>query len=378
MADQRLSQLDPAALPLTGTELAYVVQSGGQRRTTAAALAAVLPEATTTTAGKLSAADKALLSALVAAGLEVTPSGAVVIPHIHGDVAGTIYFHVKNTSGGPLTKGAPVSVVGAVGDTTTLEVVATDPSTPGRTRAQGLLYEDLASNAEGHAVILGELTGVNTAAFTPSSPLWVGATGGTTGTRPASAAQEVATVGRQHASTGTLLVAIQGVEPTAAQIGAAVVGRTAPANLAATASAGTSDEAAPIDHVHRFPDTTVVIPLSGEAANLTVTTLLTVPRWPESRTLTALPLWMVNTAPAGSVAQFDIRVGGTSIFSTLPTIDATEQGSDTAAVAGVFSAAFVAAGHVIAQGSSVAFLCTQIGSTTAGAGVKVALPSRRV
>jgi hypothetical protein len=87
---------------------------------------------------------------------------------------------------------------------------------------------------------------------------------------------------------------------------------------------------------------------------------------------------MVNTAPAGSVAQFDIRVGGTSIFSTLPTIDATEQGSDTAAVAGVFSAAFVAAGQVITQGSSVAFLCTQIGSSTAGAGAKVALPSRRV
>lgn len=244
MADQKLSQLDQAAT-LTGTELAYVVQSGAQKRTTAAALAAVLPEATTTTAGKLSAADKALLSALVAAGLEVTPSGAVVIPHIHGDVAGTIYFHVKNVSGGPLTKGTPISVVGAVGDTTTLEVVATNPSTPGRTRAQGLLYADLANNAEGHAVILGELVGVNTATFVPESPLWVGATGGITGTRPASAAQEVATVGRQHASTGTLLVAIQGVEPTAAQIGAATAAQGAladsavqPGDLASVATSG--------------------------------------------------------------------------------------------------------------------------------------------
>jgi hypothetical protein len=122
----------------------------------------------------------------------------------------------------------------------------------------------------------------------------------------------------------------------------------------------------------------IVIPLTGEAANLTVSTLLTVPWWPEARTLTSLPVWMVNAAPAGSVAQFDIRVGGTSIFSTLPTIDATEQNSTTAAIAGVFSAAFVAAGQLIAQGSSVAFLCTQIGSSTAGAGAKVALPSRRV
>jgi hypothetical protein len=166
--------------------------------------------------------------------------------------------------------------------------------------------------------------------------------------------------------------------PTAAQIGAAAVGSTAGASLAATAAAGTSSEAARADHVHRFPDATLVIPLTGEAVNLTVATLLTVPWWPEARTLTSLPVWMVNTAPAGSVAQFDIRVGGTSIFSTLPTIDATEQNSNTAAVAGVFSAAFVAAGQVIAQGSSVAFLCTQIGSSTAGAGAKVALPSRRL
>lgn len=196
-----------------------------------------LPLASATEAGLQTAEHRELVRKLLAAGVDVTGTNAVVIPHIHGDVAGTIYFHVKNTSGGPLTKGTPISVVGAVGDTTTLEVVATDPSTPGRTRAQGLLYADLASNAEGHAVILGELTGVNTAAFAPSSPLWVAATGGTTGTRPASAAQQVATVGRQHASTGTLLVSIQAPEPTAAQIGADPTGTAAGAVAAHVAAA---------------------------------------------------------------------------------------------------------------------------------------------
>jgi hypothetical protein len=93
--------------------------------------------------------------------------------------------------------------------------------------------------------------------------------------------------------------------------------------------------------------------------------------------LTALPIFMVNTAPTGSVAQFDIRIGGTSIFATLPTIDATEISTATAATPAVFSAAFIAGGQTIAAGSSVSFHCTQIGATVAGAGLKVALPSRR-
>jgi hypothetical protein len=389
-----------------------------------------LPLAGTTEAGLQTPEHRELARKLLAAGVAVTAANAVVIPHIHGDVAGTLYFHVKNVSGGPLTRGTPISVVGAVGDTTTLEVEATNPAVLGVTQAHGILYADLAHNAEGHAVLLGELQGANAGGYALGAPLWVDAAGGLTSTRPASRAQQVATVGRAHATTGTLLVCVQGVEPTPAEMGAATaaqgalagtavqpaalaawwqaissatgravveaadqaaartaigagvsnlaVGATAPSNLAASAAAGTSGDAARADHVHQFPGSTLVIPLTGETASLTVSTLVTVSRWPESRTLTELPLWMVNTAPAGSVAQFDIRVGGTSIFSTLPTIDATEQGSDTAAVAGVFSAAFVAAGQVITQGSSVAFLCTQIGSSTAGAGAKVALPSRRV
>jgi hypothetical protein len=224
MADQKISELTVDA-SLDGSEIVPVVQNGN-KRTTAAAIAATLPDATTSAAGKMTATDKTRLDQLGAddsptfAGLTITSTDPVVIPHIHGDLAGTLYFHVKNTSGGTLTKGTPVSVVGAVGDTTTLEVVATNPGVAGRTHAHGLLYSELANNGFGHAVVLGELQGMNTAALASSPELWVGAAGGTTGTRPATAAQQVATVGRQHATTGTLLVSIEGVEPTPAQIGA--------------------------------------------------------------------------------------------------------------------------------------------------------------
>lgn len=138
-----------------------------------------------------------------------------------------------------------------------------------------------------------------------------------------------------------------------------------------------TDSALAIDGTTLRALSTLVIPLTGEATNLTVSTLLTIPWWPETRVLTSLPVWMVNTAPTGSTAQFDIRVGGVSIFTTLPTIDATEDTSATAAVAAVFTAAFVSGGQQIAQGARVTFHCTQIGATVAGAGAKVALPSRR-
>jgi hypothetical protein len=147
-------------------------------------------------------------------------------------------------------------------------------------------------------------------------------------------------------------------------------------------SAGTlthlaTDSALLIDGTTLRALSTLVIPLTGEASNLTFATLLTVPYWPEARVLTVIPVWMVNTAPTGSVAQFDIRVGGVSIFATLPTVDPTETSTATAATPAVFSSAFIAGGYTIAAGSSVSFHCTQIGATVAGAGLKVALPSRR-
>jgi hypothetical protein len=217
----------PNASALTGAERVPMDQGDTTVNATTEAIAGTLPDATTTRAGKMTATDKTRLDQLGAddspsfAGLTITGTDPVVIPHLHADVAGTLYFHVKNTSGGTLTKGTPVSVVGTVGDTTTLEVVATNPGVAGRTHAHGLLYSELANNGLGHAVVLGELQGMNTAALAPSSELWVATAGGTTGTRPATAAQQVATVGRQHATTGTLLVSIEGVEPTPAQIGAA-------------------------------------------------------------------------------------------------------------------------------------------------------------
>ena len=148
----------------------------------------------------------------------------------------------------------------------------------------------------------------------------------------------------------------------------------APANLAATAAAGTSGDAARIDHVHQFQAITAIIPLTAPTGTIALGELENY-QMPEARTLVAIPVWSVKTAPTGLALQFDIRVGGTSIFSTLPTIAAGGT-SSSATTPAVFSTEFEAASRIIAANSLVTWHCTQVGSG-GGTGAKCAMFTRR-
>jgi hypothetical protein len=138
----------------------------------------------------------------------LTLSGLANLPHIHGNLAGGLYAHVKNLSGGALAAGTPLRITGTVGDTTTLQVVAASASSAETMPALFVLSEALPNNNdEGHATLLGEITGLNTAGMTPGAPLFVPSGGGVlTATRPAANAQQMATVGRVHATTGSVHV----------------------------------------------------------------------------------------------------------------------------------------------------------------------------
>jgi hypothetical protein len=127
----------------------------------------------------------------------------------------------------------------------------------------------------------------------------------------------------------------------------------------------------------RKTDTTI-IPLTEDDQVLKVSTILTIPYWPENTAFTSVPVWMLNSPPTGSTAIFDIQISSTSIFSTFPSIDASENNSSTAASPAVFSSSFNNGGRLISIGSSVTFHCTQIGSGYSGAGLKVALFSEGV
>ena len=103
---------------------------------------------------------------------------------------------------------------------------------------------------------------------------------------------------------------------------------------------------------------------SDETTALTVGVGKTTFRVPRAITLTAVRC-SVTTAPTGSTLVVDINEGGTSILSTKLSIDATEKTSTTAASAAVIS------DTALADDAEITIDIDQVGSTVAGAGLKV-------
>ena len=75
----------------------------------------------------------------------------------------------------------------------------------------------------------------------------------------------------------------------------------------------------------------------------------------------------VTTAPTGANIIVDIKESGTSIFSTLMSIDAGEETSKTATTSYVISDAN------IADDAKMTFDITQVGSTVKGVGLKATI-----
>ena len=106
------------------------------------------------------------------------------------------------------------------------------------------------------------------------------------------------------------------------------------------------------------------IAVSDETTALTTGVAKVTFRMPYAFTLTAVRA-SVTTAPTGSVLTVDINEGGTSILSTKLTIDASEKTSTTAATAAVIS------DSALADDAEITIDIDTVGSTIAGAGLKV-------
>jgi hypothetical protein len=109
-----------------------------------------------------------------------------------------------------------------------------------------------------------------------------------------------------------------------------------------------------------------IVACSDETTNLTAGTDKARFTMPYAGTLTAVKA-DVNTAPTGSTLVVDINEAGVSVLSTKLSIDAGESSSSTAATPPVISDSALASGAVISIDID------QIGSTVAGAGLKVTL-----
>lgn len=110
----------------------------------------------------------------------------------------------------------------------------------------------------------------------------------------------------------------------------------------------------------------IQVAVSDETTDLTTGTGSITFRMPHDMTLTEVRA-SVTTAPTGSVLTVDINESGTSVLSTKLTIDATEKTSTTATTGAVIS------DSALADDSEITIDIDTIGSTIAGAGLKVTL-----
>ena len=129
-----------------------------------------------------------------------------------------VLIDVKNTHTDTVTKGTPVYVTGSVGASGRVEVQPADSSSSSTMPAVGLLAQDLAQNGEGQVVVTGILSHFNTNSIDGATAgddndsgktIYVKSGGGLTVTRPTSSSvlvQNMGKVGRDHDSTGNLIV----------------------------------------------------------------------------------------------------------------------------------------------------------------------------
>ena len=190
---------------------------------------------------------------------------------------------------------------------------------------------------------------------------------------PAAHAQAASTISDSSATGRAVLTAADAAAARSA-IGAGTssltVSSTVPAALAATAAAGSSADAARTDHAHQRDSDVIVIPVGDESTALTTGTNKVRFRLPFAATLLAVRA-NANTAPTGSTLIVDINEAGTSVLGTKLSIDASETSSTTAASAATIT------DSSLADDAEISIDIDQIGSTVAGAGLKVSLFVRR-
>ena len=120
----------------------------------------------------------------------------------------TVYETVKNVSGAPIQKGTPLAVVPGQTSGNLSDVVPADASDPARMPAIFIANADIADEAEGEAVLFGNLKGVDTSLYPSGTTVYVAAGGGWTATKPVwpNLIQNLGVITKQHPSNGAGIV----------------------------------------------------------------------------------------------------------------------------------------------------------------------------
>ena len=127
------------------------------------------------------------------------------------ETAERIEVTVKNISGGSLSKGTVVHASPSANppNGNVIEVIAADYDDSTKMPAIGILNETIANEAEGSAVMMGAVSGIDTSSFSIGDELYVGNLGALQNSKPTTAGQliqKIAVVIKSHASNGLIKI----------------------------------------------------------------------------------------------------------------------------------------------------------------------------
>jgi hypothetical protein len=292
--------------------------TGNVQDLTGTQVTAMLDAFTTSQKGLAPASGGGTTNFLRADGAWAAPPG--------GGATGTTFY---NGTGGTLAKGTPIALGAFNAGSGNPGMIAADADGTGTMPCLGVLGAAVAAGASGIPVITGgEITGLDTSAWTLGDKLYVSTAGALTNVRPtAGFIQAVAVVSRVDAAAGEIIVALE----EAGELYTEVLERA----------------------------------ISDEVTNLGTGTAKLTFRMPFGFNLTGIRA-SVNTAPAGSAITVGVNLTGIgSILSTDLTIDDGEKTSVTAAVPAVISVA------TLADDAEITVDIDTVGSTTPGKGLKL-------
>lgn len=179
--------------------------------------------------------------------------------------------------------------------------------------------------------------------------------------------------GNLASCTALPVAGITGSTSTALGVGSLEIGHASDTSLARSSAGNLTVEG---NLLYRAGGSFVGMPVeiqlacSDETTAITAGTAKATFRMPYAMTLTAVRS-SVTTAPTGSTILIDINESGTTVLSTKLMIDASEKTSTTAATV------YVISDSALADDAEITIDFDQIGSTIAGAGVKVTLIGTR-
>jgi len=299
------------------------------------------------------------------------------------------YIPVRS-SGSAIAVGTPVYLTGynIPGDIITVDIA--DSSNAAKMPALGLAFEQIETSGSHRVLIAGSMTDLDTSGYSFGDSLYIGSAIGSdipwlTNIRPtgSSKVQAIAKVSRSSGSFGSIVVQGAGrsndipnqmVDNAFTIIGSADATKQFDFDVDTNVTTATTRTISIPDKNGTMALTNdlnydIAIACSDETTDLTGSTTVPLATFHAQRAGTWDEVWAgVTTAPVGGTpAMFiDVHKNGTTIFTTRPSIDSTEKSSHSA------NAGFVLAGTpTFIKGDLIEVFCDQIGSTTAGAGLKV-------